>query len=556
MFSFFNGPSSLSKLRDELRSSQKKFKRFSNKVSVEDRQRWETLIQELREAIQEKNREKGTTIKKKLEALEDEKLPSSWLYSIFDFCVAVVLALLVAIILRQVLFEPYMIPTGSMRPQYRENDQLFVSKTTFGINVPMIPGHFYFNPDLLERGNIVTLTVQGLPVPDQDTTYFWLIPYKKRFIKRLIGKPGDTLYFHGGRIYGIDKNGEPIEELLTHPWMEQVEHVPFINFLQVVSLFDKKNFNAETAKRYGIDNFAQVRLLTPDQLEQTAPGEAAFIAKAPYYLEIFHHFDPTAYESQISRSYLPLTEDHMNRIKGALYTSRFTVKNEQAFWIGGSTRNNPKAQPILSGVPDGTYEFDKGTLYEVLFGGRRQSLDATHPLNNKELLPILFNVGLEFHIGQSPEKDIVGNYPPSRFAYFRDGALYLMGSSILSSDDAALQTFIAQEKKKTTGFFPIQAPNASGWDIEKIQRYGIKIPEKKYLVLGDNHAQSGDSRSFGFVPEDNLRGSPVFNIWPFDERFGSSAQAMSYSFSPISIGMWAFILGLAAIFTFFRRRKI
>ena len=62
-------------------------------------------------------------------------------------------------------------------------------------------------------------------------------------------------------------------------------------------------------------------------------------------------------------------------------------------------------------------------------------------------------------------------------------------------------------------------------DKEKIARLGLKIPDKMYFVLGDNHAQSADSRVFGFVPENNLKGCPKVIFWPLGSRFGELPQA-------------------------------
>lgn len=42
-----------------------------------------------------------------------------------------------------------------------------------------------------------------------------------------------------------------------------------------------------------------------------------------------------------------------------------------------------------------------------------------------------------------------------------------------------------------------------------------KIPKGYYLVLGDNRTDSTDSRVFGFVSEDDIKGTTDFSLWPF-----------------------------------------
>lgn len=50
-------------------------------------------------------------------------------------------------------------------------------------------------------------------------------------------------------------------------------------------------------------------------------------------------------------------------------------------------------------------------------------------------------------------------------------------------------------------------------------RQVIKVPADSYFVLGDNSANSTDSRFWGFVPKKNVLGKAIFRWWPLN-RFG------------------------------------
>src|SRR6516165_5868658 len=101
---------------------------------------------------------------------------------IIDTVKTVVYAVLIALVVRTVAYEPFNIPSGSMVPTLLVGDYLFVSKFSYGysryslpLGLPLFPGRIFFRSP--ERGDVV---VFKLPT-DNSTDY----------IKRVIGLPGD-----------------------------------------------------------------------------------------------------------------------------------------------------------------------------------------------------------------------------------------------------------------------------------------------------------------------------------------------------------------------------
>ncbi|MBM3198858.1 MAG: signal peptidase I, partial [Chlamydiae bacterium] len=167
---------------------------------------------------------------KKLIHMMESVFPKSPLERAFHFILTLCIALGLTLLIRQLWFELYEIPTGSMRPTLKEKDRLIVSKTTFGINTPFTADHLLFSPQEVRRSGIAIFTAEGLDVKDPNTRYFYLFPGKKQYIKRMIGKPGDTLYFYGGLIYGMDSEGHDISKELQLERLSYVDHIPFLQF--------------------------------------------------------------------------------------------------------------------------------------------------------------------------------------------------------------------------------------------------------------------------------------------------------------------------------------
>ena len=93
-------------------------------------------------------------------------------------------------------------------------------------------------------------------------------------------------------------------------------------------------------------------------------------------------------------------------------------------------------------------------------------------------------------------------------------------------------------------------------DLDLIRQNGLLVPEEMYLVLGDNHAMSADSRDFGFVPQSNLRGAPDMIFWPPGPRWGAPNQPAYPFFNGPRTVVW-FLAGLAILggTLYWRRRN-
>ncbi len=588
----WNRKYSLNKSRGILKSCYNWYRNNWKTLPKQDLDPFETKMELLDAALLRQDKKGASEKAKELESFSSRFVKTSFLHYFKEIVVALGVALLLAVVVRMTWFELYVIPTGSMRPTYKEQDHLIVSKTTHGINIPFLTDHFIFDPDLVVRGNPVIWSGDNIDIPNNDTTYFWLFPYKKRYIKRLMGKPGDTVYFYGGQVYVIDNKGEPVDELRTHPKMDKLEYIPFTSFegqginvkpdssamsgkiaflhfnqpVGSVSFDWLGNAKGETARfdrysdAYGIHNFAMTRLLTQSQANEHYSGRLKELPKTDYYLELKHHpqlkgkpialFGPKTALLPTEVSLIPLDQKHQQRLMETLYTARFEVENGRAKLYSDPARPFNAYNPPLVDVPDGRYEFYEGKAYSIGFKGLSTELPKDHPVSRLNNLQTLYNLGTNFATVYSPNQAETP-YSPARFAYYRSGDLYVMGSKLFDKEEPALKQFVETEKTKEVGFVDAGPPSK-----EEILKNGLRVPDNHYLVLGDNHAMSADSRFFGFVPEDNLQGTPTFIFWPIGSRWGLPTQTPHPYFSLPNVIVLSVFGTIALIWWVFHKRKI
>ena len=100
-------------------------------------------------------------------------------------------ALIIAVLIRSLLFQPFYIPSSSMEPTLLVGDRIFVSKYTYGYSKHSFPfspnfSNNRFFSKMPERGDLIVFKTPS----DNRTDY----------IKRLIGLPGDTIQFINGEL--------------------------------------------------------------------------------------------------------------------------------------------------------------------------------------------------------------------------------------------------------------------------------------------------------------------------------------------------------------------
>ena len=108
--------------------------------------------------------------------------------------------ILIVLLLRSFVAEPFRIPSGSMLPTLHAGDFILVNKSAYGFRLPLVRTRL-FGDGKPERGEVA---VFRYPLdPSQD------------YIKRIIGLPGDKIRYHD-RVFYV--NGEPLEQSKVGPY--------------------------------------------------------------------------------------------------------------------------------------------------------------------------------------------------------------------------------------------------------------------------------------------------------------------------------------------------
>ncbi|MGF1457174.1 MAG: signal peptidase I [Alphaproteobacteria bacterium] len=141
-----------------------------------------------------------------VEAVKELKVANN---SIWENVKTIGIALLIALVIRAFLFQPFNIPSGSMKSTLLEGDYLFVSKFAYGYSRHSLP----FSPPVFD-GRVLAGT------PERGDVVVFKLPRdgKTDYIKRVIGLPGDKIQLRSGVTY---INGVPVERERVEDFIEQ-----------------------------------------------------------------------------------------------------------------------------------------------------------------------------------------------------------------------------------------------------------------------------------------------------------------------------------------------
>lgn len=113
----------------------------------------------------------------------------------------VIEALIIALVFRTFLYQPFSIPTASMQPTMMIGDYFLASKFTWGYDRHSFP----FGQFIPWNGRLF-----GREPNRGDIAVFWNAPTSEEYVKRVIGLPGDKIQMIGGI---LNINGKPVKRV-------------------------------------------------------------------------------------------------------------------------------------------------------------------------------------------------------------------------------------------------------------------------------------------------------------------------------------------------------
>jgi signal peptidase I len=135
-------------------------------------------------------------------AEQDERTKSTAMATVVEYSRSFFPVLIFVLVIRSFVFEPFRIPSGSMKPTLVVGDFIFVKKFSYGLRLPVT------EKKIIETGQ-----------PDRGDVVVFRLPSEPsiNYIKRVVGLPGDEVSYErqrltiNGRVMDIRADGEIFE---------------------------------------------------------------------------------------------------------------------------------------------------------------------------------------------------------------------------------------------------------------------------------------------------------------------------------------------------------
>jgi len=111
-----------------------------------------------------------------------------------EYAEAIIIAILIALVIRTFVVQAFKIPSGSMKPTFQIGDHILVSKFIYGVKIPFL------------RKTLVSISE---PKRDDIVVFIYPEDRSKDFIKRVVGTGGDTIEIRNKKVF---LNGLPYND--------------------------------------------------------------------------------------------------------------------------------------------------------------------------------------------------------------------------------------------------------------------------------------------------------------------------------------------------------
>jgi len=195
-------------------------KKKEKQVSPQGKKEIEERIAELERAVSRranKQVRKGAVALRKAVA---RHVPRTKLEVVGDWVYSLATAVLIALFIRHFVVDNFKIPTGSMIPTISIGDKILVNKFIYGLRIPFT-GIRLIEISKPKRWDVVVFSTRGIHDASQ---------YPSKFVKRVVGLPGETLEIRDGKIFKYVPDGQGGQKAVP---LNKPDYLPNFNYTNI-----------------------------------------------------------------------------------------------------------------------------------------------------------------------------------------------------------------------------------------------------------------------------------------------------------------------------------